>query len=89
MRGSDGTSSTVRSAATAMAVAAAMWATGCGGTVDSTPERLDGSESHEFEQDDLDRAAGASDAVKEYCAGAVSEAQRLGCESHVTDDEVP
>jgi hypothetical protein len=23
--------------------------------------------------------------VKEYCADAVSEAQRLGCESHVTD----
>jgi hypothetical protein len=66
---------------------------GCGGdgshTIDSTPQKLDGSESHEFEQDDGDRAGGASDAVKEYCADAVSEAQRLGCESHVTDDEVP
>jgi hypothetical protein len=66
---------------------------GCGGdgnhTIDSTPQKLDGSESHEFEQDDIDRAGRASDAVKEYCADAVSEAQRLGCESHVTDDEVP
>src|SRR4051794_1994430 len=66
---------------------------GCGSdaasTVDSTPEKLDGAESHQFEQDDLDAAAEASDAVKEYCAGAVSEAQRLGCESHVTDQDLP
>lgn len=62
---------------------------GCGESVDSTPERLDGSESHEFEQEDLDAAAGASDAVREYCSDAVSEAQRLGCESHVTEDEIP
>ena len=64
---------------------------GCGGqgAVDATPQKLDGTESHEFEQQDLDAAAGASDAVKEYCADAVSEAQRLGCESHVTDDDLP
>ena len=65
---------------------------GCGSEgagIDSTPEKLDGTESHEFEQEDLDTAAGASDAVKEYCAGAVSEAQRLGCESHVTDADLP
>ena len=64
---------------------------GCGGgsEIDPTPERLDGSSSYEFEQDDLDRAAEASDAVKDYCAGAVSEAQRLGCESHVTDEDLP
>ena len=62
---------------------------GCGDTVDSTPERLDGSESYEFEQEDIDAAEGASDSVKEYCADAVSEAQRLGCESHVTEDEIP
>ena len=60
---------------------------GCGGAVDSTPEKLDGTESHEFEKDDLDRANEASDEVKGYCADAVSEAQRVGCESHVT--EVP
>jgi hypothetical protein len=65
---------------------------GCGAdgsSGDPTPQKLDGTESHEFEQDDIDAAAGASDAVKEYCADAVSEAQRLGCESHVTDDEIP
>ena len=58
-------------------------------TIDPTPTKLDGTASHEFEQDDLDAAAAASDAVKDYCSGAVSEAQRLGCESHVTDDELP
>lgn len=65
---------------------------GCGSdgaSIDSTPEKVDGTESHEFEQDDLDAAAGASDAVKEYCADAVSEAQRLGCEAHVTDADLP
>ena len=63
--------------------------TGGSGAVDSTPTKLDGTESHDFEQEDLDAAAGASDAVKAYCADAVSEAQRLGCESHVTDAELP
>jgi hypothetical protein len=58
-------------------------------SLDSTPEKLDGTDSYEFEQDDLDAAAGASDAVKEYCADAVSEAQRLGCESHVADEDLP
>ena len=62
---------------------------GCGSSVDTTPEKLDGTESHEFEQEDLEGAAGASDAVKAYCADAVSEAQRLGCESHVTDEDLP
>ena len=60
---------------------------GANSGVDPTPEKKDGTPSYEFEQDDLDAAAGASDAVKEYCAGAVSEAQRLGCESPVTEDE--
>jgi hypothetical protein len=71
-------------------VAAAL--AGCGGAgsgIDSTPEQLDGTESDEFEQEDLDAAASASDAVKGYCSDAVSEAQRLGCESHVTDDDLP
>ncbi len=62
---------------------------GCGTEVDSTPEKLDGTPSYEFEQEDLDAAEGASDAVKEYCADAVSEAQRLGCESHVTESDIP
>lgn len=78
-----------------------MWAlAGCGSTaddavkqdsqrVDPTPEQVDGAPSYEFEQDDIDAAEGASDAVKDYCAGAVSEAQRIGCEAHVTEHEIP
>ena len=62
---------------------------GCGDSVDPTPEKLDGTPSYEFEQEDIDAAEGASDAVKDYCSDAVSEAQRVGCESHVTDDELP
>lgn len=80
-----------RTAVVLLAVAVA--GCGCGGGsssgVDPTPKKIDGTPSYEFEQDDLDAAEGASDAVKQYCADAVSEAQRLGCESHVTDDEVP
>jgi hypothetical protein len=60
-----------------------------GSKLDPTPEKIDGSPSYEFEQEDLDAAEGASDAVKDYCADAVSEAQRLGCESHVTQHEIP
>ncbi len=62
---------------------------GSGESVDATPEKSDGTPSYEFEPDDIERAQSASDAVKEYCAGAVSEAQRVGCESHVTEDEIP
>lgn len=62
---------------------------GSGTSDDSGPRKLDGSRSQEFERDDLERADDASDAVKDYCAGAVSEAQRLGCESHVTDADLP
>ena len=40
--------------------------------IDPTPLKKDGSRSFEFEEDDLDRAAVASEAVEEYCAGAVS-----------------
>lgn len=47
---------------------------GCGETIDSTPERLDGSQSQEFEDEDIERAEDASDAEKDYWAGAVSEA---------------
>src|SRR5687767_13692766 len=66
---------------------------GCGSgstsELDSTPTKLDGTESYEFEREDVEAASEASDAVKDYCAGAVSEAQRLGCESHVTDEDLP
>ena len=57
--------------------------------VDPTPERLDGSESQEFEPDDIDRANSASEAVQEYCSGAVSEAQEVGCLSHVEESDIP
>jgi hypothetical protein len=69
-------------------VVAAVLTAGCRSSVDASPTKLDGTESHEFEREDLDAAAGASDAVKAYCADAVSEAQRLGCESHVTDADI-
>lgn len=75
---------------TSLVVVACGLVIGCGNTpVDPTPEKLDGTPSSEFEQDDIDRAEGASDAVKEYCAGAVSEAQQVGCESHVTESDIP
>jgi hypothetical protein len=76
----------------ALALTVAAFA-GCGSSptsdIDTTPTKLDGTESHEFERDDIEAASEASDAVKEYCAGAASEAQRLGCESHVTDQDLP
>ena len=62
----------------------------CGeSAVDPTPEKLDGTPSMEFEQEDIDAAESASPEVKDYCSDAVSEAQRVGCESHVTEDEIP
>lgn len=57
--------------------------------IDPTPEKLDGTESTEFEPDDIERAENASDAVEEYCSGAVSEAQRVGCLSHVDESQIP
>lgn len=63
---------------------------GCGsGGVDPTPEDKNGIPSHEFEQSDIDRANNASEAVKAYCAGAVSEAQYVGCLSHVDESDIP
>lgn len=63
---------------------------GCGGGgVDPTPEDKNGVPSHEFEQSDIDRANNASQAVKDYCAGAVSEAQYVGCISHVDASDIP
>lgn len=66
-------------------------ARGCGAEpeTDRTPEKLDGSPSQEFEDEDIDRAKEASPAVKEYCGGAASEAQRLGCEAQVTEGGNP
>ncbi|MGH2959049.1 MAG: hypothetical protein ACRDKE_05550 [Solirubrobacterales bacterium] len=65
---------------------------GCGSDqtpIENGPLKQDGTRSSEFEQDDLDRADEASDAVKDYCSGAVSEAQRIGCESHVSESDIP
>jgi hypothetical protein len=63
---------------------------GCGSRgVDPTPEDQNGVPSQEFEQDDIDRANNASDRVKQYCSGAVSEAQYVGCLSHVDESDIP
>ena len=60
-----------------------------GGSIDPIPEKLDGTSSYEFEGDDIERAESASPEVEAYCAEAVSEAQRVGCLSHVDPSEVP
>ena len=74
--------------ALAVVVVLAASTAACGG-VDSTPEKLDGADSYEFEPADIERANDASDAVQEYCSGAVSEAQEVGCLSHVDEDDLP
>lgn len=58
------------------------------GYVNPAPEKLDGSKSSEFDQDDIDRAGKASETVKEYCSDAVSEAQYVGCISHVEESDI-
>ena len=74
----------------ALAVSAALFVGGCGEEgVDPAPEKQDGTESTEFEPEDIEAANNASDAVKEYCAGAVSEAQEVGCLSHVEESDIP
>jgi hypothetical protein len=70
-------------------MALAVGACGGSGGVDPTPEKLDGSASREFESEDIERANNASEAVREYCAGAVSEAQEVGCLSHVDEGDIP
>jgi hypothetical protein len=57
-------------------------------TVDPTPENLNGVPSNQFEQDDINAAESAGKLVKIYCAGAVSEAQNVGCLSHVSESDV-
>ncbi|HEV7770828.1 MAG TPA: hypothetical protein VGO66_09255 [Solirubrobacterales bacterium] len=59
------------------------------GGIDSTPVNQSGEQSYEFEPDDIERADEAPSAVREYCEGAVSEAQEVGCLSHVEESEVP
>lgn len=60
-----------------------------GRPINPTPEKENGEDSYEFEPEDIERAENAPQAVQEYCAGAVSEAQEVGCLSHVEASEVP
>lgn len=78
-----------RVAAIAVALIVSLSLVGCSSSGEPSLNKKDGTQSQEFEQEDLDRADAASDAVKDYCAGAVSDAQRVGCESHVTEDDLP
>lgn len=57
--------------------------------IDSTPENINGIPSHEFEPADIRRAQQASPEVRAYCSGAVSEAQYVGCLSHVDESDIP
>lgn len=63
--------------------------TGEGSHINSTPIKKNGEPSYEFEPEDIERAEEAPQAVQEYCEGAVSEAQEVGCLSHVEESEVP
>lgn len=58
-------------------------------SLNSTPLKKDGERSYEFEPDDIERAERAPPAVREYCEGAVSEAQEIGCLSHVDESDLP
>jgi hypothetical protein len=57
--------------------------------IDRTPENIEGVPSQEFEDADIDRAESAPADVQAYCSGAVSEAQRVGCLSHVDSGDIP
>lgn len=77
-------------AAVALAtISVSLGACDSGEEIDPTPTKLDGTESHEFEPEDIERAENASDAVVDYCSGIESEAQRVGCLSHVDESEIP
>lgn len=52
------------------------------------PMKLDGTYSYEFEPEDYERAENADALVEIYCDGIESDAQRLGCLSHVEVDDV-
>jgi hypothetical protein len=74
------------------AVLGLVFVVGCGDDknrdVDPTPENQFGAPSGEFETEDINAAESASDLVETYCDGAVSEAQMVGCLSHVSDEYV-
>jgi len=53
---------------------------------DPYPEKSDGTESHEFEPEDIEAAKHASEEVWRYCTRRdKSEAQLMGCLGHVTN----
>jgi hypothetical protein len=57
--------------------------------VDPTPEDQSGAPSSEFETEDINRAQNADRLVELYCTGgSASEAQQVGCLSHVTIEVV-
>lgn len=58
------------------------------GGLDAHPEKLDGSESNEFEPEDIEVAGDAGVLIELYCEGASSEAQYEGCLSHVVEEDV-
>jgi hypothetical protein len=58
------------------------------GPIDPTPEKLDGTPSQEFEPEDVRAARTAPCVVVLYCQGVESEAQYVGCLSHVTVADV-
>lgn len=52
-------------------------------SVDPTPEDMNGVPSDQFEPDDIQRANDAPLLIDLYCDGVESEAQYVGCLSHV------
>jgi hypothetical protein len=58
-------------------------------SLNSTPLKENGERSYEFEPDDIERAERAPPAVRAYCEDAVSEAQEIGCLSHVDESDLP
>jgi hypothetical protein len=59
------------------------------GSLNPTPLKKNGERSYEFESDDIEQAERAPPAVRDYCEGAVSEAQEIGCLSHVDESDLP
>jgi hypothetical protein len=60
-----------------------------GASIDPTPENQSGAPSGEFEPEDIERAENADRLVELYCTGGpASEAQQVGCLSHVTIEVV-
>lgn len=60
-----------------------------GAGINPYPVKQNGEPSYEFEPEDIEHAEEADDSVREYCEGAASEAQEVGCLSHVEPWEVP